>query len=276
MPSTDQSKVWFITGTSRGFGRHWTEAALARGDRVAASARDVSDLSDLAAQYPDTFLALAIDVTDRAAVFAGVEQAHAHFGRLDVVVSNAGYGLFGAIEEVTEAQARQQIDTNVFGCIAVLQATLPILRAQGAGHILITSSFGGLMNFPTGGLYGATKFALEGLGEALIAETKDLGIKVTLIEPSYFGTDFNTSSRKEGENEIEAYADVHQQTEDAFKEMMPGDPAHTAPVILQITDMDEPPQRIILGQGALDMVKQTYQKKLAEWDRWSELGESAQ
>lgn len=276
MTSAGQAKTWFLTGTSRGFGRHWAEVALERGDRVAATARDVADLADLVERYPDTALALPADVTDRAAVFAAVKQAHDHFGRLDVVVSNAGYGLFGAIEEVTEDQARKQIDTNVFGCISVLQAALPILRQQGSGHILITSSFGGLMNFPTGGLYGATKFALEGLGEALAAETKDLGIKVTLIEPSYFGTDFNTSSRKEGQNTIDAYKAVHQQTEEAFKKMEPGDPAHTAPVILKLVDMDEPPQRIILGAGALQMVQQTYEKKLAEWDRWSALGESAQ
>ena len=274
--SPQSSKVWFITGTSRGFGRHWTEAALARGDRVAASARDVSDLADLVERYPDTVLPLSVDVTDRAAVFAGVEQANTHFDRLDVVVSNAGYGLFGAIEEVTEEQARRQIDTNVHGCLAVLQASLPILRAQGGGRILITSSFGGLMNFPTGGLYGATKFALEGIGEALAAETQGMGIKVTLIEPSYFGTEFNTSSRKEGEHDLPAYADAHKQTEEAFKEMTPGDPAHTAPVILQLADMDEPPLRIILGKGALPMVRDTYEKKLAEWDRWAGLGESAQ
>lgn len=276
MASHDQPKTWFVTGASRGFGRHWVEAALARGDRVAASARNVDDIADFVERYPDTAIALLVDVTDRAAVFAGVQAAHERFGQIDVVVSNAGYGLFGAIEEVTEAQARQQIDTNVFGAISVIQAALPILRAQGRGHILITSSFGGLMNFPTGGLYGATKFALEGLGEALAQETKGLGIKVTLIEPSYFGTDFNTSSRKEGDNTIEAYAAVHQQTENAFKEMAPGDPAHTAPVILELADMAEPPLRIILGANALGMVQQTYEQKLTEWKRWSALGESAQ
>lgn len=276
MASHRQPKTWFVTGASRGFGRHWVEAALARGDQVAATARNVDDIADLVERYPDTAIALPVDVTDRAAVFAGVKAAHERFRQIDVVVSNAGYGLFGAIEEVTEAQARQQIDTNVFGTLAVIQAALPVLRAQGRGHILITSSFGGLMNFPTGGLYGATKFALEGLGEALAQETMNLGIKVTLIEPSYFGTDFNTSSRKEGDNTIEAYAAVHQQTENAFKEMEPGDPAHTAPVILELADMDEPPLRIILGANALGMVQQTYEGKLAEWKRWSALGESAQ
>ena len=142
------SKTWFITGTSRGFGREWTGAALERGDSVVATARSIASLQDLVERYPDTLLALPLDVTDRAAAFAAVQQGHAHFGRLDIVVNNAGYGQFGMIEELSEAEARAQFDTNVFGALFVTQAALPFLRAQGSGHILQVSSIGGISAFP--------------------------------------------------------------------------------------------------------------------------------
>ncbi|MBE7209449.1 MAG: SDR family NAD(P)-dependent oxidoreductase [Gluconacetobacter diazotrophicus] len=275
MASAEQSRTWFVTGASRGFGRHWVEAALARGDRVAATARTVADLGDLTERYPDTAITLPLDVTDRAAVFAAVEQAHARLGRLDVVVSNAGYGLFGAIEEVSEADARRQIETNLFGSLSVLQATVPILRAQNGGHVLITSSFGGLMNFATAGLYGASKFALEGLGEALALETQDLGIKVTLIEPGSYNTDFNGSSRADG-TPLSAYDGARQRTMKVFEQMPPGDPAHTAAAILQLVDMAEPPMRLLLGKHALPLVDERYAAKMAEWERFSSLADAAQ
>ncbi|TCM00435.1 SDR family NAD(P)-dependent oxidoreductase [Sphingomonas sp. PP-CC-3G-468] len=275
MPLPEQSKTWFVTGSSRGFGRHWVEAALARGDRVAATARDVADLADLVERYPQTVVALPLDVTDRAAVFAAVEEARARLGRIDVVVSNAGYGLFGAIEEVSEADARKQIDTNIFGAISLIQAAMPILRAQGSGHILITSSFGGLMNFATAGLYGATKFALEAIGEALALETQDFGIKVTLIEPAAYDTDFNGSSSASAD-QISAYDKARKRTMKVFEQMPPGDPRHTSDAILQLADMDQPPLRILLGQYALPMVRKAYAEKLDTWERWSSLSDTAQ
>src|SRR6201994_203186 len=164
------SKVWFITGTSKGFGRIWAEAALRRGDRVVATARNADTLAALAEEFGDLALPLARDVTDKAAVDAAVAQAHAHFGRLDVVVNNAGYGLFGTIEEVSEQQARDQIETNLFGALWVTKAAVPLMRAQGSGHVIQVSSIGGITAFPNIGLYHASKWGLEGFSQALAAE----------------------------------------------------------------------------------------------------------
>ena len=171
-------KVWFITGTSKGFGRVWAEAALARGDRVAATARNVKTLAPLIERYGDHVAAMTLDVTDKAAVAKAISQARERFGRLDVVINNAGYGHFGAIEEVTEAEARAQIETNLFGALWVTQAALPILRAQGSGHIIQVSSIGGVNAFPTIGLYHASKWGLEGFSQSLAAE----------VAPSYAGS----------------------------------------------------------------------------------------
>ncbi len=189
-------KTWFITGASRGFGREWAIAALERGDSVAATARDTATLDDLAEKYGDRFLPLQLDVTDRDADFAAVQQAHERFGRLDVVVNNAGYGHFGLVEELTEDEARAQLETNLFGALWVTQAALPILRAQGSGHILQVSSIGGISAFPLVGIYHASKWALEGISQALAQEVADFGIKVTLIEPGGFSTDWAGSSAK--------------------------------------------------------------------------------
>src|SRR3954469_766404 len=160
-------KTWFITGTSRGFGREWAAAALERGDRVAATARDPETLADLAQEQGDALLALPLDVTDRDAVFETVRRAHEHFGRLDVVVNNAGYGQFGMIEEISEHEARDQIETNLFGALWVTQAALPFLREQGGGHIVQVSSIGGITAFVETGLYHASKWALEGFSQSL-------------------------------------------------------------------------------------------------------------
>ena len=187
-------KTWFITGTSRGFGREWAEAALERGDRVAATARNQSSLDDLAGTYGDAVLPLALDVTDRAAVFAAVARAHDHFGRLDVVVNNAGYGQFGMIEEISEAEARAQLETNVFGALWVTQAALPYLREQRGGHLVQVSSIGGVSAFPNIGIYNASKWALEGFSQALAAEVASFGVHVTLVEPGAYATDWGGSS----------------------------------------------------------------------------------
>ena len=177
------SKTWFITGTSRGFGREWAIAALERGDKVAATAREVSSLDDLAQKYGGALLPIALDVTDRAADFAAVARAHDHFGGLDIVVNNAGYGHFGMIEEITEEEARAQIETNLFGALWVTQAALPILREQGSGHIIQVSSIGGISAFPRVGIYHASKWGLEGLSQALAQEVAGFGVHVTLVEP---------------------------------------------------------------------------------------------
>ena len=190
------SKTWFITGTSRGFGREWTKAALERGDRVAGTARDPSTLDDLKTEHGDALLALALDVTDREAAFGAVRQAHEHFGRLDIVVNNAGYGHFGMVEEISEQDARAQIETNLFGALWVTQAALPFLRQQGTGHIVQVSSIGGISAFPGVGIYHASKWALEGISQALAQEVKESGINVTLVEPGGFSTDWSGPSSK--------------------------------------------------------------------------------
>jgi|SRR5690348_829498 len=188
------SKVWFITGSSRGFGRRFAQAALSRGDKVAATARTTDSLAGLVAAHGDQVLPLSLDVTDKAAVAEAVKLAHEHFGRLDVVVNNAGFGLFGMVEELTEHDVRAQFDTNVFGALWVTQAALPYLRAQGSGHIIMLSSLLGVAAFPTTGGYTASKAALEGLADSLAQEVAGFGIKVTVVEPGAFGTDFATSS----------------------------------------------------------------------------------
>src|SRR6202046_5337585 len=187
-------RTWFITGASRGFGRSFTHAALATGDRVAATARDTSSLDDLTAEHGDAIAPIALDVSDHDAAFAAVRQAKDRLGRLDVVVNNAGYGVSGAIEELTEEQARRQIEVYLFGAFLGTQAALPILREQGSGWIVQVSSIGGLAAFPLTGIYHASKWALEGFSETLRQEVEPFGIKVLMVEPSGFRTDWAGSS----------------------------------------------------------------------------------
>ena len=189
-------KTWFITGTSRGFGREWAIAALDRGDQVAATARNLATLDDLVAKYGDAILPVKLDVTDREAAFAAVRLAHERFGRLDVVVNNAGYGQFGMVEEISEAEIRAQLETNVLGALWVTQAALPFLREQGGGHIIQVSSIGGVSAFMNTGAYHASKWALEGFSQSLSPEVAGFGIKVTLIEPTGYSTDWSGSSAK--------------------------------------------------------------------------------
>src|SRR3954447_3354659 len=264
------SKVWFITGTSKGFGRIWAEAALERGDRVAATARRADTLEDLADRYGDLVLPLALDVTDKAAVDAAVARAHAHFGRLDVVVNNAGYGLFGTIEEVSERQARDQIETNLFGALWGTKAALPILREQRAGHIVQVSSIGGVNAFPTVGLYHASKWGLEGFSQALAQEVADFGIKVTIVEPTGYSTDWAGPSGVRADRNP-AYEAVWERRQQLRASMTPGDPEATGPAILEIVDAGEPPLRVFFGDGPFELIKGEYAKRLAEWEAWNDL-----
>src|ERR1700761_8450416 len=188
------AKTIFITGASRGFGKLWTEALLQRGDKVIATARNVSALDELISKYGDNILPLQLDVNDREADFTAVAKAKNHFGSIDVLINNAGYGLFGAIEEMTEKDARDQMETNFFGLLWLSQAVLPIMREQGYGHIIQLSSVLGLISRPVLGLYAASKFAVEGLSESLAAEVKGFGIKVSIVEPAGFDTEWGSSS----------------------------------------------------------------------------------
>jgi NAD(P)-dependent dehydrogenase (short-subunit alcohol dehydrogenase family) len=268
-------KVWFITGSSRGFGREWAEAALARGDSVAATARDAGTLSDLVERYGEQILALQLDVTDRAADFAAIARAHEHFGRLDVIVNNAGYGLFGTIEEVSEEQARAQIETNVFGALWVTQAALPFLREQRCGHIIQVSSIGGIVAFAGIGLYHASKWALEGFSDALSQEMAGFGVSVTLIEPGGFDTDWGGSSAVRAEP-IDAYAEVHEQMRQRGSVLPKGKTGATGAAILQVVDAEQPPLRVFFGSPPLGIAKDRYAQRLATWEQWSELSNAAQ
>jgi NAD(P)-dependent dehydrogenase (short-subunit alcohol dehydrogenase family) len=269
-------KVWFITGTSKGFGRIWAEAALERGDRVAATARDAATLAPLAERYGDAVLPLQLDVTDKAAVDAAVAEAHEHFGRLDVVVNNAGYGLFGMIEEITEAQARAQIETNLFGALWVTQAALPILREQRSGHVIQVSSIGGVNAFPGIGLYHASKWGLEGFSQSLAQELAPFGVHVTLVEPTGYATDWAGPSSVTADP-LPAYEDVRKvfAEQTAKRRGNRGVPEATGPAILELVDADEPPLRTFFGAGTLDMVRAEYERRLENWERWDDLANRA-
>jgi NAD(P)-dependent dehydrogenase (short-subunit alcohol dehydrogenase family) len=270
-------KVWFITGTSRGFGREWAIAALDRGDKVAATARDTATLDDLVATYGDALLPIELDVTDRAADFAAVQQAHDHFGRLDIVVNNAGYGQFGFIEELSEAEARDQIETNVFGALWITQAALPYLRAQRSGHILQVSSIGGISAFQNVGIYHASKWALEGFSQALAQEVADFNVHVTLIEPGGFSTDWAGSSAKRAEP-LPDYAAVHEAADKARaqRSSKPGDPKASAAAVLKIVDAEKPPLRVFFGELPLQIAKADYESRLRTWEEWQPVSIEAQ
>ncbi len=269
------SKVWFITGTSRGFGRVWAQAALARGDRVAATARDIKTLAPLVEQYGDLIAPLTLDVTDRAAASAAIAFAHERFGRLDVVVNNAGYGLFGTIEEVSESEARAQIETNLFGALWVTQAALPFMRAQGSGHIIQVSSIGGVNAFPTVGLYHASKWGLEGFSQSLATEIAGFGIKVTIVEPGGFATDWGGTSAKRAA-QMRIYDGAREKIAAVRSNSAPGDPNATGPVILKLVDATDPPLRLFLGSGGLPMTRAEYARRIETWEKWSDLSIEAQ
>src|SRR5271154_1558321 len=270
-------KVWFITGTSRGFGREWAIAALERGDEVAATARNTAALADLVDKYGDAILPIQLDVTDRDADFAAVKQAHDHFGRLDIVVNNAGYGQFGFVEELSEQDARDQIETNVFGALWVTQAALPYLREQRSGHIIQVSSIGGITAFPNVGIYHASKWALEGFSQALAQEVASFGVHVTLIEPAGFSTDWSGSSSRTAEA-LPAYADLHAENERGRKTRWaaPGDPKASAAAVLKVVDAEQPPLRVFFGDAPLGLAKADYEQRLRTWEEWQPVAELAQ
>jgi NAD(P)-dependent dehydrogenase (short-subunit alcohol dehydrogenase family) len=268
-------KVWFITGTSKGFGRVWAEAALARGDQVAATARNIEMLSPLTKAYGKQVEALKLDVTNKSEVEAAIAEAHKRFGRLDVVVNNAGYGLFGTIEEISEKEARAQIETNLFGALWVTQAALPIMRAQGSGHIIQVSSIGGVNAFPTVGLYHASKWGLEGFSQALAAEVAAFGIKVTIVEPGGYATDWGGSSAIRA-TAISAYDPAREKIAAFRSNNVPGDPEATGPAILKVVDAQDPPLRIFFGSGGLPMTRTEYARRLETWEKWNALSVEAQ
>jgi NAD(P)-dependent dehydrogenase (short-subunit alcohol dehydrogenase family) len=271
------AKVWFITGTSKGFGRDWAVAALERGDQVVATARDVSTLDELKDRFGDAVLPLTLDVTQRAGAFEAVETAEKHFGGVDVVINNAGYGHFGFAEEVSEQEWRDQIETNLFGAVWVTQAALPVLRRRGGGRILQVSSIGGISAFAGLSAYHASKWALEGFSQSLAQEVAQFNIKVTLIEPGGFATDWAGPSAKRSAP-LDAYDHLRQEVAEwrAKRWRAPGDPAATGAVVLKLVDADDPPLRIFFGDGPLALAEADYAQRLATWREWEHLSIEAQ
>lgn len=269
------SKVWFITGASRGFGKEFAKAALGRGDKVAATARNVETLNDLVEEFGDAVLPLSLDVTDRARVFAAVEEAHQAFSRLDVVINNAGYGLFGAVEEISEQQLRDQLETNLFGVLNVTQAVLPILRAQGSGHIIQISTIGGIVAFPTLGGYHASKWALEGLSDSLAQEVAGFGIKVTLVEPGAFATDWAGSSATFATPQPQ-YDAVREALANATQGSAAPEPVGFGSAILKVVDAEKAPLRVFFGEMGTQYAPVIYQQRLDEWAAWAPVSREAE
>lgn len=270
------SKVWFITGASRGFGRVWAIAALNRGDKVAATARTLASIADLKEKYGAKVLTLALDVTDPNQVKTVVAQAHAHFGRLDIVLNNAGYSLVGTIEEASADDVRALYETNIFGTLSVIQAALPLLRAQGGGHILGTSSGVGHVAMPVIGYYCSSKWAFEAIHESLAAEVKPFGINVTIIEPGAYATEFGSQESLKFAAGMDLYSDLKTQIFDRMRGMERGDPEATPEALFKIVDSEHPPLRFNLGSHNLPWVRAAYEERLATWEAWQEVSASAQ
>jgi len=269
---TKTDKVWLVTGASTGFGRELVEYLLARGERVVATARKVEGLTDLGTRYPDHALVAAMDVTDQKQVDAAVGVAVKWFGRVDVLVNNAGYGMVGAVEESAEDEFRPMFETNVFGLIRVTQAVLPQMREQGSGHIVNLSSIGGLVATPGFGLYNATKFAVEGLSEALAQEVKPLGITVTIVEPGPFRTKFLGKAGGEAKRRIPEYDQTSGKMRAYYTEQdgkQPGDPQKAAEAIVKAVEAEHPPLHLLLGASTIPRVKakiEALQNDLAAWE----------
>jgi NAD(P)-dependent dehydrogenase (short-subunit alcohol dehydrogenase family) len=269
-------KVWFITGSSRGFGRVWAEAALSRGDKVAATARKLESIADLNEKYGDNVLTQELDVTRPEQVKAALEQAHAHFGRLDIILNNAGYSLVGTIEEADAEAIRALYETNVIGPVSVIQAALPLLRKQGGGHILGTSSNLGHVTLPVIGYYCSSKWAFEAIHESLAMEVKPFGIKVTIIEPGAYATEFGSLESLKFAQGLDIYTDFKTHFFGELRYLERGDPNATPEAIFKVVDSENPPLRFFLGSHNLPWVRTAYTERLATWEEWADVSNSVQ
>lgn len=266
-------KVWLITGCSTGFGRELAKEALAQGFFVGVGARNTADIQDIIAGYEDKALALRLDVTRPEEIRESVATLLARFGRIDVLVNNAGIGYFGAIEESDEQEVRRMFEINFFGLAAMTREVLPVLRQQRSGHIVNIASIGGLMAFPAVGFYNATKFAVDGFSEALAKETAHLGIKVTIVAPSGFRTDWAGRSANDATVKIEDYvssAGSNQQNIRGYSGNQPGDPAKAAKAIIDAVLSEQPPLRLLLGAAALKNARLKLDQLKADFDAWEE------
>lgn len=261
---------WLITGCSTGFGREIARAALQAGHNVVVTARRAEAVQDLAEQFGDQALPVALDVTDADQVAAAVASADQAFGGIDVLVNNAGHGYLSAVEEGEDAEVRKLFDVNYFGAVDMIKAVLPAMRARGSGHIINISSMTGLVANPPNAYYSSTKFALEAVTEALAAEVRPLGIKVTAIEPGAFRTDWATRSMKESEAPITDYADVAARKDliKQFANHLPGDPRKVAQAVLMVATLDEPPLRLLLGRDVLRAMRDKIAALSASIDEW--------
>ena len=272
--SSSSEKVWFITGCSTGFGRELAKMVLDRGYRAVVTARDPARVEDIAAPHRDRALVLQLDVTDPVEVDAAVKSADKHFGRIDVLVNNAGIGYFGAVEESDEEEIRRMFEINFFGLSRMTRAVLPTMRGQRSGHIVNISSIGGLKSFPTLAYYNATKYAVEGFSEALALEVAPLGIKVTIVEPSGFRTDWAGRSAAESRNRIADYAPTAGKNLDdirGYSGKQPGDPVRAAAAIIAAVESPDPPLRLLLGKAALKGARMKLDTLKKDFDAWEKI-----
>ena len=275
MTSPQDSPVWFITGCSTGLGHQLAKQVLARGWRAVVTARDKSRLADLVRGAEERALAVDLDVNKAGQIDAAVKAAHQRFGRIDVLVNNAGYGYLSSVEEGVEAQIRSQFDANVFGLFAMTRAVLPGMRAQRRGHVINITSVAGHIGFPGSGYYAATKHAVEGWSDALAAEGKPLGIKVTCVAPGPARTDWAGRSMTQTPNLIADYAETvgaRLKATRANSGQQAGDPVRIAQAMIELTEIDNPPQQFVLGAFGVDAVTGALKKRLAEIDAWREKG----
>ena len=271
-------KVWLITGCSTGFGRALATEALAQGYRVAVAARKTEDVQDIVSAYPDTAIAVKLDVTDAEQIKAAVTATLEKFKQIDVLVNNAGIGYFAAIEESEEAEVRRMFEINVFGLAKMTQEVLPHMRKQRSGHILNISSIGGLRSFPGVGFYNATKYAVDGLSEALYKEVAPLGIKVTIIAPSGFRTDWAGRSAKDTSVKIDDYASTAGKNAGdirGYSGNQPGDPVRAAKAMIDVTETEHPPLRLLLGAAALKGARLKVEELKHDFETWAAVSEGA-
>ena len=273
-----KNKVWFITGCSTGFGRELAKEVLTNGYKAVVTARNLTDIADIVKEHPENALAVKLDVTNRDEVKAAVAEARRHFGKIDVLVNNAGIGYFGAIEESEEDEVRGMFEINFWGLAHVTQEVLPGMRAQRSGHILNVASIGGLVGFPAVGYYNATKFAVDGFSDSLSKEVAPLGIKVTVICPSGFRTDWAGRSANNSKIVIDDYkstAEVNKNTIRGYSGSQPGDPVRAVKAIVKVVETENPPLHLLLGVAALKGARHKLEVLKKDFDAWAEITESA-
>lgn len=273
--NVENTRVWFITGASSGLGYEFTKKVLESGDKVVGVARNIEKLNELKYQFEGMLLPLSLDVTDRSAVFTTVETAVKHFGRIDIVINNAGNMVLGMIEEFSEDEVRSQMETNFYGAIWICQAAMPYLRTQGSGHIIQISSIGGLITGPMSGIYSASKFALEGFSEALAQEAAHFGVKVSIVEPGGYWTNLYlkmsfTTQNKEYDSLREKLAQQNS------TESVDSDPKLAAEAIMKLVNSENPPLRLILGSLVYDLAVENAEKRISTWKEWESVSRSAE